>query len=96
MNRNKVIKAKINGHFLGHTAITYRANDLRILSEEEIVQKDYEYLVSVYPRMKELFDILFKNLPDIELPLLISQHEYPEWVRKFTEDEFRTRQGRKQ
>ena len=46
--------------------------------------------------IKELFDILFKNLPDIELPLLISQHEYPEWVRKFTEDEFRTRQGRKQ
>ena len=88
MNRNKVIKVKINGHFLGHTAITYRANDLQILSEEEIVQKDYEYLVSVYPRMKELFDILFKNLPEIELPLLINQHDYPEWVRRYVERRF--------
>ena len=96
MNRKKVIKAKINGHFPGHTAITYRANDMRILSEEEIVQTDYEYLLSVYPQMEGLFEILFKNLPDIELPLLISQHDYPEWVRKFAADEFRTRQGRKQ
>jgi hypothetical protein len=56
MNRNKVIKAKINGHFPGHTAITYRTNGMRIISEEEIVQTDYEYLLSVYPQMKGLFD----------------------------------------
>jgi hypothetical protein len=93
MDRNKVIKAKINGHFPGHTAITYMANDLRILSEEEIVQTDYEYLLSVYPQMKGLFDILFKNLPDIELPLVINQ-DYPEWVRKYVEDQFRNRQRR--
>jgi hypothetical protein len=94
--RNKVIKVKINGHFQGHTAITYRANDLRILSEEEIVQKDFEYLLSVYPNMKMLFEILFNNLPEIELPLLINQQDYPEWVRRYVEYEFRTRQERKQ
>ena len=94
MNRNKVIKAKINGHFPGHTAITYMANDLRILSEEEIVQADYEYLLSVYPNMKMLFEILFKNMPDDDLPLLINQREYPEWVRRHVEDQFRNRQRR--
>jgi len=93
MNK-KVIKATINGHFPGHTAIRYRANDLRILSEEEIVQKDYEYLLSVYPNMKRLFEILFKNLPEIELPLLINQHHYPEWVHRYVEDQFRNRQRR--
>ena len=91
MNRNKVIKAKIDNRLSDHKAITYMANDMRILSEEEIVQTDYEYLLSVYPQMKGLFDVLFKNLPDMELPLLINQ-DYPEWVRRHIEDQFRNRQ----
>ena len=65
MDKTKVIKAKINTYVFSPKDITYWSNSLVRLTEEEIVQSDFEYLVAVYPKMEELFKSLFKLIPDM-------------------------------
>jgi len=85
MNKNKVIKPKLVFWPAGDPNLfTNRSSGIQHISEEEIVQSDFEFMISVYPQMTELFDMLFENLPAENLPLLIGSN-YPGWVHKYIE-----------
>ena len=71
----------------------HRLSGLRHVSEAEIVQTDFEFMLSVYPCMEKLFDTLFRKLSEDDLPLYVSG-DYPAWVCKYIEQNLRKRRSK--
>jgi len=94
MNPKKVVKPRLifwpqdDPNLFAH-----RLSGLRHVSEAQIVQTDFEFMLSVYPYMEKLFDTLFRKLSEDELPLYISG-DYPAWVRKYIEQNLQKRRSK--
>jgi hypothetical protein len=60
------------------------AGQIKKFTRNEVVQGDHNFLLMMYPEMKELFNILFDALSENQIPLLIGR-DYPDWVRGYLE-----------
>jgi len=65
-----------------------KTGHLKKVTKNEIVQGDFNFLILVYPAMKELFDLLFDSLQDNQIPLLIGG-DYPGWAKAYIEKRLR-------
>jgi hypothetical protein len=61
-----------------------KTGQIRKYTKNEVVQGDFNFLLMVYPEMKELLDRLFDSLPEDQIPLLIGR-DYPSWVKGYIE-----------